>query len=129
MIPEGTLMAMVLASPPRPRCSAASCWEGAIVLVVTLIQACTSQANSRKGTSPARSLWGPVLRASSPPRCTRPTAQLIATQRMPKMVIPIQWPLRSWSDVRGWGLWRVVVNLRGGGGGAMSYRQKSFELE
>eukprot|EP00959_Pyramimonas_sp_CCMP1952_P020514 432855-Pyramimonas_sp.AAC.1 len=29
------------------------------------------------------------------------------------MVIPIQWPFRSWSDVRGWGLRRAAINLRG----------------
>eukprot|EP00959_Pyramimonas_sp_CCMP1952_P216715 4532161-Pyramimonas_sp.AAC.1 len=49
--------------------------------VVTLIQACTSRTNSRKGTSPAGSQWGPVVRASSPPRCACPAAHLIATRR------------------------------------------------
>eukprot|EP00959_Pyramimonas_sp_CCMP1952_P451769 9458787-Pyramimonas_sp.AAC.1 len=46
----GTLTAMVRARPPEPRCSAAACWEGAIATLVALIQACTSRANSRKGT-------------------------------------------------------------------------------
>eukprot|EP00959_Pyramimonas_sp_CCMP1952_P203869 4263564-Pyramimonas_sp.AAC.1 len=39
------------------------------------------------------------------------------------MATPIQRPLRSWSDVCGCGLlFDVVVSLRGGGGGAVSYR-------
>eukprot|EP00959_Pyramimonas_sp_CCMP1952_P232439 4857329-Pyramimonas_sp.AAC.1 len=49
----GTLMAMVRARPPKPRCRAAACWEGVILRVVTLIQACTSRTNSRKRTRPA----------------------------------------------------------------------------
>eukprot|EP00959_Pyramimonas_sp_CCMP1952_P219833 4596390-Pyramimonas_sp.AAC.1 len=46
MTAGGTLMAMVLASPPRPRWGAAACWEGVTSLVATLIQACTSRTNS-----------------------------------------------------------------------------------
>eukprot|EP00959_Pyramimonas_sp_CCMP1952_P292952 6127052-Pyramimonas_sp.AAC.1 len=61
-------MAMVLATLPRPRCRAATCWEGAVVPAVTWIQACTSRTNSRKGALLAGSQWGPVIRASSPPR-------------------------------------------------------------
>eukprot|EP00959_Pyramimonas_sp_CCMP1952_P233083 4871013-Pyramimonas_sp.AAC.1 len=38
-------MAMARARPPKPRCNAAACWEGVMVPVVTLIQACTSRAN------------------------------------------------------------------------------------
>eukprot|EP00959_Pyramimonas_sp_CCMP1952_P386586 8101961-Pyramimonas_sp.AAC.1 len=48
----GTLMAMVRARPPKPRCKAAACWEGVTMPVVTLIQACTSRTTSRKGTGP-----------------------------------------------------------------------------
>ena len=66
---EGTLMAMILASPPRPRCKQAACWDGVIVPVVTLTQACTSRTKSRKGTFPAGSQCGPVVRVSSEPRC------------------------------------------------------------
>eukprot|EP00959_Pyramimonas_sp_CCMP1952_P209949 4392835-Pyramimonas_sp.AAC.1 len=43
-----TFMAMVRARPPRPRCKAAACREGVILPAVTLIQACTSRANSRE---------------------------------------------------------------------------------
>eukprot|EP00959_Pyramimonas_sp_CCMP1952_P097809 2044260-Pyramimonas_sp.AAC.1 len=46
----GTLMAMVRARPPKPRCKAAACWQGVMLPVVTLIQARTSRTNSRKGT-------------------------------------------------------------------------------
>eukprot|EP00959_Pyramimonas_sp_CCMP1952_P159030 3325700-Pyramimonas_sp.AAC.1 len=41
-------MAMVRARPPKPRCKAAACWEGVMLPVVTLVQACTSRTNSRK---------------------------------------------------------------------------------
>eukprot|EP00959_Pyramimonas_sp_CCMP1952_P411356 8619804-Pyramimonas_sp.AAC.1 len=61
-------MAMVRASPPRPRCSAAACWKGVTLPVATLVQACTSRTRSRNGTWPAGSHWGPVVRVSPPPR-------------------------------------------------------------
>eukprot|EP00959_Pyramimonas_sp_CCMP1952_P248463 5193405-Pyramimonas_sp.AAC.1 len=44
----GTLMAMIRVRPPEPRCKAAACWEGVMLPVATLIQACTSRTNSRK---------------------------------------------------------------------------------
>eukprot|EP00959_Pyramimonas_sp_CCMP1952_P358978 7516854-Pyramimonas_sp.AAC.1 len=69
---------------------------------VTSIQACTWRTNSRKGTWPAWSHWGPVVLVSSPPRIC-PTAHPIATHVIPKIAIPVQWPRRSWSDVVGWG--------------------------
>eukprot|EP00959_Pyramimonas_sp_CCMP1952_P076448 1597518-Pyramimonas_sp.AAC.1 len=45
-----TLMAMVRARPPKPRCRAAACWERVMLPVVTLVQECTSRANSRERT-------------------------------------------------------------------------------
>eukprot|EP00959_Pyramimonas_sp_CCMP1952_P357834 7491961-Pyramimonas_sp.AAC.1 len=93
-------MAMVRAKPPRPRCKAAASWEGVMLPVVPLIQACTSRTNSRKGTWPAGPQWGPVVLASSPPRIC-PTARPIATHVSPKIPILIKWPHRSWSDVVG----------------------------
>eukprot|EP00959_Pyramimonas_sp_CCMP1952_P191550 4005286-Pyramimonas_sp.AAC.1 len=89
---------MLRARPPRPRCNAAACCEGVIVPAVTLIQAYSSRANSRKGTWPAGR--GPVVLASSPRRMC-PTARPIATHMRPKIVTPIQWSRRSWSDVVG----------------------------
>eukprot|EP00959_Pyramimonas_sp_CCMP1952_P260698 5450926-Pyramimonas_sp.AAC.1 len=46
----GDSYGMVRARPSKPRCRAAGCWEGVMLPVVTLIQACTSRTNSRKGT-------------------------------------------------------------------------------
>eukprot|EP00959_Pyramimonas_sp_CCMP1952_P126894 2653870-Pyramimonas_sp.AAC.1 len=85
----GTLMAMVRAKPPKPRCKAAACWEGVMLPVVTLIHECTSRTSSRKGTGPAGSQCGPVVLVSSPPR-TCPTAHPLATHVSPKIVTPIQ---------------------------------------
>eukprot|EP00959_Pyramimonas_sp_CCMP1952_P173487 3625550-Pyramimonas_sp.AAC.1 len=62
--------------------------------VATLIQACTSQMNSRNGTCPAGSQRGPVVIVSSPPRIC-PTAHPRATHMSPKIATPIQWPRRS----------------------------------
>eukprot|EP00959_Pyramimonas_sp_CCMP1952_P391270 8199665-Pyramimonas_sp.AAC.1 len=87
-------MAMVRANPPRARCNAAACWEGVMLHVVTLIQACTSRTNSRNGTWPAGSQWGPVVLVSPPPRIC-PTAHQRATHMSPQIVTPIHRPRRS----------------------------------
>eukprot|EP00959_Pyramimonas_sp_CCMP1952_P262692 5493001-Pyramimonas_sp.AAC.1 len=50
---------MALARPPRPRWKAAAHWGGVAAPVATLIQACTSRANSRKGTLSAGPQRGP----------------------------------------------------------------------
>eukprot|EP00959_Pyramimonas_sp_CCMP1952_P221447 4629036-Pyramimonas_sp.AAC.1 len=68
-------MAKVLASPPRLRCNVAACCGGVIAPFATLTHSCTSRTNSRNGTLPAGSQWGPLLRASFIPRCMCPTAR------------------------------------------------------
>eukprot|EP00959_Pyramimonas_sp_CCMP1952_P326539 6835244-Pyramimonas_sp.AAC.1 len=50
------------------------------------------------------------------------SARPIATHVIPKIARPIQWPRMSWSDVVGWGVRCLVVSLRGGGSGTLSYR-------
>eukprot|EP00959_Pyramimonas_sp_CCMP1952_P000520 9968-Pyramimonas_sp.AAC.1 len=54
MTAGGTLTAMILASPPRPRCSAAACREGVTAPVATLIEQTRGEVRGPQGPSGGR---------------------------------------------------------------------------